>query len=1552
MPLIYQDARKELFKDYVYTGKDNKEHISFENIEFDNSNNVLFQEKRQSYKYYVFNYNELNTIKHNNHLYEVITKNTYRKIFLDLDFKDKETKTKLYISYNEVNILCTKFVDFLKTTYNIQQNITYIIQGSINDNFVYDNNDKVFNSFHVIFNVYTKTDKEQLQIITDFCKLKYDNSNFIDRLLYKNRTTIRALHQSKEKLPNEIFRTDKFKILNINDNQIITDYYITSINKERDILLEVAIREKETPINTDYNVVYKITQLEDLKEYITDLKYNDLIINKLSSNFNWSNNLNLILTVLKLEGIKWVDILNNDLIKLYLEKSKVGEYDNIETYEQNIKYIETICKKQKVEKVINNKFFIGLTHKEIQFIYSKLKKDKEIQLIFTKLMINNKAYINILENENVETTTNKLTLYDINKYILLVNANIYKDNIINTKIIKTTEQYNLYIDKIINLKSHNFNTNKCIDITNWNETTTQSNISCYYEAPVGSRKSSERMNLDIKAILQENQENIILMPCDTRSLCNSQNGKMTDIFNELNINISFLKIYLKTKPDKINKTNTRLFICCYDSIYNYKHIKFTHIIIDEYLNVRKRFMNISGCNMVREEHLKNFFRVLKNSKTIKCYDADLQNNDLDLLNKYSNKELIYYKLKDFIQVNNTILFTNYNRQKEDIINSILNNKNFSISSNSKKEAERLYNWIKHLKPLYKIALITKDGAINNDITTYNEDLKVELTTYTKKWEKYNVIIYTPTIMTGISQDSNKYFYKHYGFLCCDSTDHTQTAQMLFRVRNTETNIIMLCDIKNRLGCLIDYCKKDNVEFNFIEKNYSKYYRINEDIENEDIEINESIEENSTEIDNNDMLKDYINLVLIEDNEKKQFYYNLFYTLKKWGCNNIKCEFYDYIQDIKPEIKRDLIDYKNVNMLEICNFQEFIKLEYCNNVNVERNPDNDKHINKTLSIMKYGINSVTYNHLKYNDYYNYFLYNELVNNNYEYNTYKRLSKLTYYSIKNVIYKMVDYVLIDIKNIETLFMKQTKINDTEKFLNWLLCSFILFKLFDNKEQEYNKFLVNILNCEEYNIDMKEENIKKINEDIKPLKTIITLFKKKKLLINDNIETLLNQLCKFYYLDPNHKIENDIYVFSRHSKIPYRLETNNYILEKNNNNIDMIDMIEDNEYIEDNIYTKNEDHDLIEYQINETIKTLNKNEYDDIINYINKDIKLNLYDKQLNYCYIPKIRLFDSYKESSNIKKLISSFDIYYNDTNKTNLNDLLDIELNKLNKKSVKVAYNDLYNNVEVYIKSISKSENQYKYINEDINILEGEILKQSKIPYIQVSNLGNVYYINKEENIKCRVKEHNFIMDISNNRLHSSFKYSIKPITISNNINYKYIYVNEDIIFIDRLICECFLSDYRNDFYIKHKDNNYTNNNIDNLEMVEKWVKLHYKDLLKNNKETIKEEKKTVNHEKRIEKRNEKIQCDICNKMYSYTHKKRHYETHTTIDLVETVEPIAIVEQPIRINTFDSLTQEEQIIARQHIEEHMKQEGIVAKEKKPKSKIQLKKVLKRMNINID
>ena len=944
----------------------------------------------------------------------------------------------------------------------------------------------------------------------------------------------------------------------------------------------------------------------------------------------------------------------------------------------------------------------------------------------------------------------------------------------------------------------------------------------------------------------------------------------------------------------------------YLNMPNYRHVNFTHIIIDEFLNVRKRFMSITGNNIVKQEHLQNFYNIIRKSKTIKCYDADLQKYDLDLLSKFSNKEIIYYKLKDFVQVNNTIIFTNYKRQKEDIINSLLNNKNFSISSNSKNEAELLFDWIIHLKTDVKIALITKDGAkdnrnvINNQ---YNEKLKIELTTNTKQWEQYNCIIYTPTIMTGISQDSNKYFYKHYGFMCCESTDHTQTAQMLFRVRNTETNIIMICDIKNRVGCFYEFeedakyiLKRNFYEDNFINKNH---LNINDDEdENIDDECNEIMHEHidskNTEYNEDvilnypkNIIDDYAKIIEIEETDKRQFYYNLFYTLKKWGCNILKCEFYDLIEDTTKIINRLDINYNNTNLNSINNFQDFRSLEFINDINENKtNKDNDKNINKTLSIMKYGIDSIMYNHLINDEFYKYFLYYELINSN-EYTIYKRLTKLTYYSIRNVIYKMLEYVFIGIgiNDLEVVFLKQTKMNNTEMFLKWLVCSFILFKLFDNDENEYNKFVNSMLNCENYTININIENYKKI---IEPIKDIINLFIKKKVILNNNIDTLLNTVSKYFYLE-NISISDNKYIFSR-TGIPYRIEIHNYILDKkcNENIINIDENYNDND--EDNKYDDEEDnYRLIDYKIKYTINNLSKNDYDDIVNYINSNNKcITLFNKQLKYSYTPKIRVYDSYKDSKTNKKFLESFNIYYNNSNKKILTDLLYKELNEINNKALKIKYADVYSNVEKYIKSISNNNNE-TYKNENIIYIEGEILKQSKIKYIQISNYGNVYYINEENNITYKIKENTFLIPVKHNRLNRNFKYIYHE--SKNNIKeeidiikYNYIYVDDDIIFIDRLVCECFMLEYREDYFIKHKDNNYNNNNINNLELVEKWIKEHYKNILINTKNTIKEVKKLINKDKRMATRNKTIQCEICGKMYSVTHKKRHYETHTIINM--------------------------------------------------------------------
>ena len=1510
MPIKYTDARNDIFKDYLKLNPiTNNNGLDFEKLEFDNSKQVLFKEKITGYSYIVFKYEELSKLKRNYNLYEVIPKFSQRKLFFDLDFKDNETGIKCYISVNNVIKLCNQFKDYLINTYNIQDNVNYVIQASINDNFEFDYNDNVLNSFHVVFNVYNDTFEEQIQILNDFKKLKFDLVEFIDISQCKKGGALRALNQCKEKLPNKPIRTDKIRALKINEYEpLITDNFITAINTSRDIYLKVDLREKsENEIDNKHNIIYNFSQLEQLKLYVEKLKTNDLITNTLRLNYSWSNNINLIIKVLKIEGVKWEDIINHDIIKLFLIKSKILQWDTEEALQNNINYINSICRSKKVKKVINKNFFMGLEYNQIKFIYLKLNKNKNELLYFNKLVINKQVYINIKTTAEIGDLQNNLILYDITKDTLLINCNVYNDKINKLTEIRTTKQYNLYMNKILNLNNYSFNTIQAKEIENWSETETEINNSCYYEAPVGSRKSSLRMNKDIKDILKANNKNIILMPCDTRSLCNSQYNKMKEIFNELNINLSCLKNYRYVKDiADINNNSTRLFICCYDSIYNYRHLKITHLIIDEFLNVRKRFLKIEGDNLSKEEHLNNFFGVLKKAVSIKCYDADLQNEDLNILRKYTEKDFNYYKLIGFQQTNNNVILTNEKRVKYDIINSIQNNKNFSISSNSKTHAIKLYNWIKHLNPKYKIALIEKDGAIDNDNLIVNEDLKVELTSKPELWSNYNVIIYTPTIMCGISQESNKYFYKHYGFLCCSSTDYSQTAQMLFRVRNTETNIIMLCDIKNKISSLCEETINNNVESDYIDKNYNEEVVVNEEEVKEENPIQKTV------------FKEYSLIETLEEKQYKFFYYKLFYTLRKWGCNLIKFDYYNNIDYKEPEIYRDYINYDNVNMLEITEYQEFNKLNFQKTITNTNNNDIDLSKNKTLKLMSYGINKLVYEKFLNHKYYKYFLFYELYNNSNEYKKYLRLSKLVNYKIKNVIFEMFNGFLTT--NYEERFMKQKTKEDTLKFSKWLYCSYVLYKLFDN-EVEYNKFLLLILNCECYNLDtyrncdLSIETIgdKLLKDKYKDIERLTEIFVKMNVIKKNNdysmFQNILKFVCEYFcfhvVFDINkiglEEYKNDTYVitFIRNHKIPYRLENISYNLEKSTPATNQIIDMNENENNE-NENNENENHEnenMINYEIKETIENLTKNEYDDLLNQFNSNINVYLNNKLINYNFLPKIRAFETFKDNKLITLLIKDFNIYYNNTYKHKLLSLLDNEIKNINNNIVKVSKEEIKNIVSTYINNkYDNLNNSTENIIYDYNIelLEGEIYKQTKIEYVFISNFGNVMYHNKKDNKKYKIEIEYFNYDISNNRLKNNFKYYFTDnINHENEIKYGFIYINEDIEFIDRLVAECFLTNYRNDYFIKHIDNDYTNNNVENLIMVEKWVKDNYKDLIKKKNNILMDIKKAITKEKRNETRNEKILCNICNKLYSYTNKKKHNETHKITDYTKALNKIKI-----------------------------------------------------------
>jgi hypothetical protein len=1444
-----------------------KTKLCFNNFYYDNTSSILFKNKVFSFEYFEVGYEKVNEMlnKYEN-LYEVITKGMNRKYFIDLDFKDG---TK--VSLNEMTNLCRAFILFLNSFYNAHYDINYSILASLNEGEKYKAHEKEYKSIHIIFNIYTTDNLQMKEVFYNFKNTKELFTEYIDFAPYSNMRLMRVVKQRKELQ----HRTDKLRQIG-GTNEYDLNSIITHITN-KDIFFEIELKKERKQgeiITTNYNLNYNIQQLDKFKNYLSKLTATEL------SKTKWFNNLNILIHILRLQKIEWNDILTHELTQMFLKKSEICPYNTAEAIKRNIEIIKLICDKKELKRNPKNKtFFNDLTEEEAEFIYEKLNKQPQDILTITDQTINNKLYLLIQEgNPNNEdfNPLQKINYYDTKNYILLINCKIQNTtNGTNTKkLITTEEQHNFYLNQILNLPSYSFNNNKHISFKDWNETDTNTNENTYNEAPVGSGKSSGRMFKDIGAILTENNtdengghaqfsysdntdendphgpfsynnNNCILMPCDTQSLSRTHLTNMRRLFLELKLDNSGLKHYKDFDKDahSFSNENIRLLICCYDSIWKFKNIPFTHIIIDEYINVRKRFTQVSKDNIEEQnECMIVFFTLLQNAKAVKCYDADLPSRDLKLLERYSKKKFNYYKLNEYIQANNKVVFTNKKRMTDMILKDINNNRNLTISTTTRVKAEELYSLLIQTKQDLKICIIEGNGkAKDHTLTKWSEKLKTELISNTKLWVDYNIVIWTPTIMTGLSEESNKYFYKHYGFCGLETTDMTQTAQMLFRVRNTETQTIVICDINDRANFFYNYMKTEEEVEKEIEK---KNYGLNSYICNKNIETN-----NDNELLHGSIYQKYAKLYEIEEKRREQFYYDLFYTLRKWGCNNLKCEFYYFSSEEEFIFKQiQKVVYDDINMIKINDFEEFIALEgNINNLEEINEREITPYKLKMLGIMKYGYSQLLFNTLNHTELFNYILFN-IYNSNSEYLTYKRLQKLTYYSVKDCIYKLIELIFKDMTDIKTIYLKQRKTNDTDNLINWLFCSVVIFKIGSllqqyepnekllieghSKEQEelnYNDFMHNIITEQSSSFILKD--ITDLIECLKPIKPLYDLLiSNEAIFINKeepkargNITNILTYAFNYFKIQSNISfIEKTLSIELTRQGIPYRIEKECFLLEKGN-------------------------HDL------------NTNDYDDMTNWVeNKTKYITGYNREIPLNFLPKIRAYNHYSESSINKRLYNYFFIYCNEANNKTLCEML----YAINTEKIKNVKNIKLEN-PLYIKEVEKQDYNPIYI-EAVDI-EGEIFKQTAIKNYKVSNLGRVKHNNKFVEIL------RLTTPICNNRKEESFNRISKTKMEILKVEINYVYINEYVYFVDRLVAESFLEHYRADYYIKHINNCYNNDNSSNLIMVEKWEKSVYVDLLKAKKQTRKNENKVL----RAEKAKEKIKCENCNKEISKSNKSTH-----------------------------------------------------------------------------
>ena len=941
--------RKRVFhNDKQYTNRLTELDITMESNIPLNTNCLYFSYKLASKKFEI-----VKSLKHIRHfltnrkyLYEIVNSNGLIRFYIDLDPPDK--LNPVAYSYDDITNLCDNFIKHINNEYNYTNPITYSIQISITDedlqNNEYKTTDKFIFSSHIIFNIMTESVEQIKQVMILFKSRNYPLHDYIDLHVYSNRKKFRTINQQKEQIYVDtpvnnrklqkfvkkqyddklyhdvnIYETDFVSVIVPDDE---TDICVLDSGKNIllkntelfiDIIIENTIIEL---IVKGYTIKYNINQDTKLEKFINKIVQTDL-----TNRYYWTNILNLIITVIIMNGISWDDLLDNQHLKRFLTISKIGKYLSSNYVESNILLIKDKIIKKELHQHYQSDFIEPLKKQEIEFIYTKLNINPTELITISSVVIQNKDVIQIIQTiENEDEIYFKTSFYNQTTRILIVfpsksepNSNI-KQYQLELELIKTNTEYSNRTD----IEKCNY---KIIDINTLSEYKCNPRLNTYQGAPVGAGKSYYCLTRDIVSIMNDNPNNKILQITDGivisektyKDTNDTINTAKTD--NKLNRHKVNISIYNKLKK-YTDYAEIDIFVCCLDSIEKHRGFNPTHVIIDEYTNVNKRISSTKKIGNDKDK-LREYYFMLCSTRILKLYDADIDDNYLSILKQILNVEMTIYKLNGFVQLNNNIILNNYDSTLEMIFEQIANRKKISISSSGTPEfMEKLADMIYAKYPVSGFLITSNGASLFGKIEVRSKKLKKQLSSETTGWKSYDVAMWSPAVMTGVSFNDKIYYDYHFHIIELLSADAISNVQMMYRVRQNNNKTIYVA-VKNDNLTTLKHISIENMlnrrisNFNTLTTNVAtgsnvKQLSIKQDSRNQNkfvFKIDPKIS----------ILANIQNIEEIQKNiQQRKFLFSFFQTVNRYGSNNINCEFYnnEYMNEIislEPEVINVITD---------------------------------------------------------------------------------------------------------------------------------------------------------------------------------------------------------------------------------------------------------------------------------------------------------------------------------------------------------------------------------------------------------------------------------------------------------------------------------------------------------------------------------------------------------------------------------------------------------------------------------------------------------------------
>ena len=489
-----------------------------------------------------------------------------------------------------------------------------------------------------------------------------------------------------------------------------------------------------------------------------------------------------------------------------------------------------------------------------------------------------------------------------------------------------------------------------INIDDLHSIKTETKKNTYVCAPCGSGKSYIVLEKDILAILNESNENKIIIPTDKITVAIKQYEAVKNLItkNGFNPNIVFYyedlqKIKPKERRDAFNYA--RIVITCIDSIEKFDFFKHTHLLIDEFTNTLKRLTKTEKGNEQDKKDFQDYvFHLLKTS-IVKCYDADIFKEMLDIVKFYTQKTFKIYNLVNFNQRNNKVILTNPKNALNECKQLLKQGFNIAIASTSKEYANTIQETLQR-QTNAKVVKITTDGAISSipEEKDYNaKELKRALSSNTDDWIRYNCVIYTPTITTGISFNETKHFYKKFIFCSTQSCDATETVQMIYREHCVISKEIVVCSINNRLNTL-KYCPVEDT-YNKEAENFNRLTR-----QQNNFFVKSNDKKTATyKVDSSKSLYDNLNHMenFFKSIKDDRIINDIFQKCYDWGSQNLISNLYKKRDKkvIEPKIidKEPVFITKNEKQNNILELEKeaFYEAKYLNEITDEDTDDNKK-----------------------------------------------------------------------------------------------------------------------------------------------------------------------------------------------------------------------------------------------------------------------------------------------------------------------------------------------------------------------------------------------------------------------------------------------------------------------------------------------------------------------------------------------------------------------------------------------------------------------------------